>query len=244
MKAADVIISVCAQACLIALMLSMLSTALDLQSNRNERKLSAVPYLTLLVNCSVWSLYAAAQGLIALFLPNALGIFIGMYCSLVYYQNSRIPLPTEYMMIAVATILTSLVFVSLGYTELVGFIAILLSTGVYASPLATLKTVLEEKSTKSMPFYTSLLVWLSALFWTLYGAAVAYDVNVLIPSLLGFILASVQMYMFFLYGINREAIDSDAAKPEHVYQSLHGGERKEATEVDPLNQEMKSYQKA
>lgn len=205
MKLADVLISLCAQACMIALMLSMVSTALDLQSNRNEKKLSAVPYLTLLVNCSVWSLYAAAQGLIALFLPNALGIFIGTYCSLIYFQNSRIPLPTEYSTIAGVIILASLIFVAMGYTELVGFIAIILSTAVYASPLSTLKTVLEEKSTKSMPFYTSLLVWLSSFFWTLYASAVAYDVNVLIPSLLGFILASVQMYMFFLYGIDHEA---------------------------------------
>ena len=37
------------------------------------------------------------------------------------------------------------------------------------APLATLSTVIKDKSTASIPFGTSLACWLNALSWSAYG---------------------------------------------------------------------------
>lgn len=200
----DVVVSFCGQVVFLALQASMLTTAMDLQQNSNEKKLSSIPYLTLLVNCIVWSVYSTMRGLFALFLPNALGVFVGFYCSLVYHQFSRIPMPVPHIAVASAIVVLTFVLASAGSVGLVGLLATTLAFLVYASPLATIRTVIREKSTASLPFHTSLLIWLSAFFWTMYGGFVAKDYSVLVSSLAGLCTGSIQLFMFALYGFPPE----------------------------------------
>jgi uncharacterized protein with PQ loop repeat len=200
----DVLISFCAQICFLALQGSMISSGVELQRNSNEKKLSPLPYLCLLVNCSIWSIYATMEGLIALFIPNALGVFAGFYCTMVYHQFSRIAIPIQYLAFSAALVLIALILGAAGSSSAVGFIAAVLSAIVYISPLATIQTVLRDKSTTSMPFYTSLLVFLSSFFWTIYGGYVAEDISVFVPSVIGLVFATIQMLLFAIYGFPRE----------------------------------------
>ena len=155
----------------------------------------------MLVNCSVWTFYAAARGLVGLLIPNAIGIFAGIYCTYYYKEYSTTPIPKEYLYVALAVIVISLLFVIIGRTGIVGTMAAILAICVYTSPLATIRTVIREKSTETMPFPISLLVWFNALFWTLYGGIVAHDGDVLIPSLIGLLVTSIQLFLFILYGL-------------------------------------------
>eukprot|EP01036_Dinobryon_divergens_P032350 gene32350-41914_t len=69
------------------------------------------------------------------------------------------------------------------------------------SPLSTLKKVIEEKSTQSMPsFSTSVTTWLNAFSWSLYGIIVANDFMVYAPNLIGLLLASVQLFLYAWLG--------------------------------------------
>ena len=69
------------------------------------------------------------------------------------------------------------------------------------SPLSTLKKVMAEKSTQSMPsFSTSVTTWLNAFSWSLYGLIVAKDFMVYAPNLVGLLLASVQLFLYAWLG--------------------------------------------
>lgn len=192
-------ISLAAQLFFLALQVSMVSAAMDLQATRNERLLSCIPFLTLLTNCCIWSMYASVAEEFALFIPNAIGIFVGFYCTMIYHQYSRIELPFPYLVITVAVIITAFVFLLSGYTEVTVVIAMIITASVYASPLSTMRTVMDEKSTAAMPFSISLVSWLGALSWTLYALVVAHDMNVLIPSAAGLILTTLQMLLFIYH---------------------------------------------
>jgi solute carrier family 50 protein (sugar transporter) len=72
-----------------------------------------------------------------------------------------------------------------------------------ASPLAVVRTVIKDKSTASLPFFTSLVIWFNTTSWLFYGYLVANDVLIWGPNVLGFGLASLQMCLFSVYGTGK-----------------------------------------
>lgn len=83
----------------------------------------------------------------------------------------------------------------------IGLIGCSLAVVLSGSPLATVGTVLKDKSTAALPFENSLSTWLNALCWFLYGTLVAHDIMIFGPNGMGLGLASIQMLMFVLYGL-------------------------------------------
>lgn len=138
--------------CFLWLQATFLVSAFRLQDDLNQKKLSIIPYLTLLVNCIIWSIYATMTELFALFIPNSIGIFVGCYCCVAYHKYSHIQPPPYYFLVAAAVTMTGMMFALFGMEDEIGMLAIILSVSVYASPLSTLKTVIRDKSTMSMPF--------------------------------------------------------------------------------------------
>mmetsp|Transcript_47268 Transcript_47268/g.115104 ORF Transcript_47268/g.115104 Transcript_47268/m.115104 type:complete len:230 (-) Transcript_47268:445-1134(-) len=68
----------------------------------------------------------------------------------------------------------------------------------YASPLATLGTVLRTKSAESLPFLLVLMSCISGMAWLLYGLLIQ-DVFVQFPSLVGTTLSFFQLSLFAIY---------------------------------------------
>jgi hypothetical protein len=70
-----------------------------------------------------------------------------------------------------------------------------------ASPLATIKTVIRDKSTESMPFVMTIAALANAVAWTAYGKLVAEDPFMWAPNALGLVAACAQLAFFAKYGI-------------------------------------------
>jgi len=62
-----------------------------------------------------------------------------------------------------------------------------------------MKTVLKEKNSRSMPFQTSLAMWLNAGAWSVFGFTVINDPYIWIPNLLGFTAATIQLSLIAKY---------------------------------------------
>merc|ERR1712124_117432 len=80
-----------------------------------------------------------------------------------------------------------------------GLIGDLTAIILLSSPLVTMKTVLKEKSSESMPFYTSLAMWLNSCSWAVFGWTIINDPFVYIPNVLGFTAASIQLALIAKY---------------------------------------------
>ncbi len=197
---------------------SLVYSAMILRLDNNERKLSNLPFLTLLTNCFVWVVYGQLEHEMTVFVTNLIGILVGIYCTATYHLYSiYAPNPSHYY-ISSAVITTSLIGHSLGFHHLVGFLAMISAILVYASPLATLGVVLTEQSTRSMPFPTSVAAFFTAFSWTLYGGIIARDLTILIPSILGVILASAHLLMYVLYGF--DTTPAYAHLPQYRYRQF------------------------
>lgn len=184
----------------IVLQYSFVKSAIDLHKDSNERGLSIIPYLTLLSNCTVWSLYAMMRGDMPVLVANTVGVCVGTACTVTFHACSMHPAPRWTFMVAITVITIGILLALLERTTDEGTLAMLLSISIYGAPLVTLTKVIEEQSTQSMPFLISLGNFISSFCWTLYGLLVAQDPKIVVPSIIGAVLASLQMAMFVIYG--------------------------------------------
>ena len=143
-------------------------------------------------------------------IPNFAGVLSGGYCALTYH---RFALRSPWQLYAGASAI-ALVAAFLSYLrnfQLLGSIGCVLAVILMASPLATIGTVLRDKSTAALPFATSFSGWCNALSWSAYGLLVANDAMIYGPNLVGLALASVQMLLFVLFGFPK------ATSPKPVF---------------------------
>lgn len=187
---------------------SLLSIAYEISYTRNIRNLSSLPFLSLLTNSVVWVIYGVYKNEMPVLLPNILGVLTGLF-SIAYYQiYSVYPIPLSYF-------LTSLIIIGgaagSGYLlhdiEMVGYIGSVLAVLMMASPLATLGRVMREKSTRCMPFYTSMSAWMNACSWSLYGGLIAHDNVIFVPNMISLGLACVQLSLYVIYGFDHRRED-------------------------------------
>jgi uncharacterized protein with PQ loop repeat len=64
---------------------------------------------------------------------------------------------------------------------------------LFASPLSTLKTVIETKSAASIPLPFTIASLLACFFWSVTGFLELHDLNVILPNFTGFLFGLAQL---------------------------------------------------
>ncbi|KAK1937765.1 Bidirectional sugar transporter SWEET15 [Phytophthora citrophthora] len=86
-----------------------------------------------------------------------------------------------------------------------GYFGLVFSIGVFASPLGTLKRVIETKSAVSIPVNMSLMIFVSSVLWVATGLL---DSDYFIAGLnaAGVLLGVVQIVLYYHYRPSRESL--------------------------------------
>jgi solute carrier family 50 protein (sugar transporter) len=79
-----------------------------------------------------------------------------------------------------------------------GFVTIATTTGMYASPMATIVRVIRTKTATSMPFTMGLVNVLNSFCWGVYGALV-HNMFLLAPNIVEVSLSATQMVVTYIY---------------------------------------------
>lgn len=179
-----------------ATQLCLLISAVDIAKNKNERNLSAIPFIALFTCSFVWFIYGVSKGdELSVVISNTSGIIVGLISIVLYQLNSYISVSMYSYATSTAIISLAAVFSILHVRMALSIICMLLSVALTASPFATVKLVLLERSTESMPIGASISQWFSSLSWALYGKLVVNDVTIYAPAALGLLLASAQILL-------------------------------------------------
>lgn len=158
----------------VGMQVAALDTAKKIWATKSTGKLSALPFISLLTNCLIWTYYGMLVKNMSVLVPNGLGVLAGLVSTLIYQGFSeRLPIKEYAAALSVIGVATYYFFHK--KSQVVGYIGCALAVILMGSPLATLKTVISSKSTEALPFGTSLVTTANALSWTLYGALVAHD---------------------------------------------------------------------
>lgn len=189
-----------------SLQLSTINTARKIIVTKSVGQLSPLPFTSLCTNCIVWTLYGAMKHDLTVFLPNASGILVGLWCAMIYQRFSN---DSPYLLYAFSSVvvLAAVIFATMNRASLVGVLGCILSVLLSGSPLAVVKTVLKEKSTAALPFSTSAIMWLNSLCWLLYGILIADDLMIIGPNALGLFLSTLQMLLFLRFGFASKGND-------------------------------------
>lgn len=175
-------------------------TAKSIIEDKSVGALSPLPFVSLLTNCIIWSYYGLLRADNTVLVPNAIGIATGLGCTLAY-QKFAPNFPTNLYAAASLIVLFATVLALAGNFNLIGIVGCGLAVLVMGSPLATLKSVIQTKSTASLPFTTSFMGFCNSLSWSAYGLLVANDILIYGPNLVGLFLASIQMSLFAVFGL-------------------------------------------
>ncbi len=175
-------------------------TCYSIYKSKSVGSLSIIPYVSLFTNCSVWVMYTMITEDYTVMWPNLAGVFTGLGCTCIYHIYSFDNHLNTYV-VSFALIALSLQFATKLDTNSIGIEGCILATILMGSPLATVGTVLRERSTAALPLYPSLFTWCNAASWSLYGILISKDVMIWSPNVAGLILATIQMFMFVLFGL-------------------------------------------
>lgn len=80
----------------------------------------------------------------------------------------------------------------------IGLVGVFITVGMFASPLAQLRIVMETESTESMSFPLAILVCLQSVMWWWYGV-IKDDGYIQFPNVCGTVLGLFQVGVFLYY---------------------------------------------
>ena len=190
----------------ILMQLSALLTTYKIFKAKSVGEYSSIPFLSLMTNCAVWTLYGTLTKDETVLFPNITGLIVGDLCSLTFYVNSIHGIPLLYITISIILLIIAIALGIFHQHEILGELGVVLAVLLMGSPLSTVQTVISTKSTKSMPFNLSLMTWFNSLSWSLYGIIVPHDPLLYTPNLVGFMLTSIQLSLFVIYGFENDLL--------------------------------------
>ncbi|KAG7389816.1 hypothetical protein PHYBOEH_007211 [Phytophthora boehmeriae] len=195
-------------------------------------QLALLPLVLMCFNNHLWLLYGLLTGsYFPLSAAALVGEFAGVVFTGVYYRWARNVLEARRTCCAAfggVTLVTLYVLLSVSgrtgqsHAELVqtlGYIGATINICMYASPLATIKLVLETKSSASLPINLSCMIFLNCCMWVA-TSMVDNDMFVLIPSAIGLLCSFVQLLLYFIYRPTHPYIDIDVQLQEGYATSI------------------------
>lgn len=130
----------------------------------------------------IWMYYGFLIQDSVVYVPNVVGALIGMFCIFAYESMSTDSNIIVYSIVTTVTLLATS-FAYLEDSDSLGKLGVGLSAAVAIAPLATLGTIMKDRSTAALPLIPSIMGFCNALSWTLYGYLVAGDFMVIITFL-------------------------------------------------------------
>jgi len=174
-------------------------------------EVSILPITLLFCNSFMWTIYGySTSNIFPVLVCNLYGMTTSTVFSCIYYRWSTDRAAIHKIWTRAAFVLAAgtlyLVLGSCGATNQThdqvastfGFIAVGINIALYASPLTSMKKVIQTKDASSLPI-TLIAVFLgNAALWVVFALTVG-DMFVMVPNLLGMLLCGAQVALYVKY---------------------------------------------
>ncbi|KAI7980773.1 Bidirectional sugar transporter SWEET16 [Camellia lanceoleosa] len=187
---------------------SPIGTFKGVVKKKSTENYKALPYITTLLSTSLWTFYGLLKpgGLLILTVNGAGAVLQFIYVTLFLIYAPRAIKVKSMKLVAVLDVgfLGAVIAVTLltihGSLRLtfIGILCAALTIGMYAAPLAVMRTVIKTTSVEYMPFFLSFFLFLNAGVWSVYALLVK-DIFIGVPNAIGFILGSAQLILYLVY---------------------------------------------
>lgn len=195
------------------LFLAPFPTIKNIMANRSVGNLPLLPYSSMCVNAFMWTAYGLLKKDSKIWSPNLFGLLCGINY---FYQFKKFCKPgasnlpgtaTQHLnystLIITFTAMMAVILDTSLAANIIGKLGVLFCVILFASPLSTLKTVIETKNASSIPLPFTLTCIVNCFLWTVYGFDLK-DFNIYFPNLLGLLSSLAQFGLIMLYGNGKQ----------------------------------------
>lgn len=203
--------------------LSPMSTIRGVARSKSVGGLPALPYSSMVLNCSLWIIYSVLKDEPTIRYANGVGLMLGMWYFHVFRENcspttTGLPGTMQQHIQLTGLVIGIALLISAGLprdtaAEVTGKAAVLFCVILFASPLSVLKEAIISRSAQNIPLPFAVASTINTLLWSVSGVLALRDFNVYFPNLLGLACCVAQLVVIFMYGNG-------------------GGDKKEASEVE------------
>ncbi|KAH9305645.1 hypothetical protein KI387_010049, partial [Taxus chinensis] len=190
------------------LFISPVKTFWRIIKKKSTEEFKSLPYVCTLLSTSLWTYYGLIKlnGFLISTVNGAGAALECIYVSLfIIYAPKHTRLKTIVMVLLVDIVFFTVVFLvtflalnSKTRIDVIGILCLCLTLSMYASPLASMRTVIVTKSVEFMPFSLSFFLFLNGGVWAVW-AVLERDLFVGIPNGLGFGLGGAQVVVYMIY---------------------------------------------
>ncbi|XP_039161783.1 bidirectional sugar transporter SWEET10-like [Eucalyptus grandis] len=202
-----------------------LPTFYRIYKRKSTQGFQSIPYVVSLLSAMLMLYYGLVKKDTLLITINGIGCVIeSAYVAayLIYAsKNDRmltLKLFLSMNVLGYGAVLYTTFFLSKGAkrAQIIGWICMTFSLGVFAAPLCIMRKVIKTRSVEFMPITLSIFLTPSAIVWFFYGFLLK-DFFIAVPNVLGFALGGVQMVLYTIYRKNAKKV---AAEPNLPQQEL------------------------
>jgi len=170
--------------------------------------ISGFPFVATLVNCTLWLLYGYNANNSTIMIVNFIGATLQMLYALTYLRYTPDRSSYLHLIGSAVLFLASILFYFQYFVPdretavfRAGLAASVATVIMFGSPLASLRDVIQKRSTEALSLPLCFANFIVPIEWVLYGILIN-DKFVQVPNFLGAILGFIQVSLFYKYPRN------------------------------------------
>jgi len=185
----------------------------EIRSKADTGRMPLLPYSAMCTNGFIWCTYGALLDNPAIWLPNVPAFILGAAYTAVFVQNcpkeaNWLPSTTGVHIAGIGAHLVAIpALVAMLDTQqaatVIGGYGVGVCIVMFSGPLSSIKDVIKDKSTASIPFAFTVATIVNCTLWTFYGTVINLDSYIWLPNTLGLASGLAQMALFAKYGFGK-----------------------------------------
>eukprot|EP00527_Entomoneis_sp_CCMP2396_P007414 CAMPEP_0198152864 /NCGR_PEP_ID=MMETSP1443-20131203/61524_1 /TAXON_ID=186043 /ORGANISM="Entomoneis sp., Strain CCMP2396" /LENGTH=266 /DNA_ID=CAMNT_0043818997 /DNA_START=72 /DNA_END=872 /DNA_ORIENTATION=+ len=192
------------------LFMAPIPTITSITKNKKVGALPLLPYSSMTANAFLWTIYGLMKKEAKIWSSNGVGLIFAIFYFTQFARfapSFKMPLSTlpgsvkQHVFATLAIMATaSTIALTMGATQVVGIMAVILCLALFGSPLTALKTVFDTKSASSIPLPLALATTVNCFLWIIVGFFDMKDPLAVIPNSIGLVLGLFQLGLKVKYG--------------------------------------------
>ncbi|POM64345.1 MtN3-like protein [Phytophthora palmivora] len=187
---------------------------------------SVLPVILIFCSCYTWVMYARlVNSIFPLFVTYGIGMLASIAFGGIYYHWTHDHARIHKLFGLAFYVLAGYTFYySLGTSgasnqsdnavkNTLGVLSGVVNLALYASPLETVKDVIEKRDASTIPIIISVIFLMNSVIWVLYSKA-EDDLLVLVPNAIGLALCVIQVVLYLMY-YPRRVVDAQPTQSQH-----------------------------
>jgi len=190
---------------------SPVTSIMNIVSEKSTGKMPLLPFSAMCANGAMWITYGVLLDNPAIWAPNLPALAMGGLYTAVFLRYcpadaNWLPLTRSWHLAGIAAAVglsvgLAAVLPSDQAANIIGTVAVGVCIVMFTGPLAAMKTVLQDRSTKTLSLPMTIATVVNCSLWTYYGAAMINDSFIWFPNALGLASGLAQVALFARFGI-------------------------------------------